>query len=37
MMDIVNVMLWIALAAAVIRFIYLAAKIYRGFFGRENR
>lgn len=37
MMDIVCVMLWIAFAAAVIRFIYLAAKIYRAFFGRKNR
>lgn len=37
MMDVACGMLWIALAAAVIRFICMAAKIYRAFFGRENR
>ena len=37
MIDIVCGLLWIALAAAVIRFICMAAKIYRAFFGKENR
>lgn len=36
-MSIAEGVLYIALAAAILRFAWMAARIYRGFFGGETR